>query len=102
MIAPEPYLTAYLAVVHRAIIASRSLAHRNQRIFPRRREVAQIADLQDAIHVVVELLNDWARCDETALRADFLAAYDRKWAGSSACSLSLVKVLEEKLHEARG
>ena len=84
MIAPEPYRSAYLSVVRDAITLSRLLARRSQcsfwlRFFGRHSE--QVADLQDAIHVVVELINEWERCDEKSLREIYLAAYDKKWTG---------------------
>lgn len=72
-IAPEPYLSAYLNVMCATISLARYLAWGKG-------NNEQIADLMDAIHVIPELLNEWERCDEPALRATFLAAYDKKWA----------------------
>jgi len=82
MITPEPYLSAYLETARRAVLQTRSLGLENsssllKRISRKRSE--QIADLQDAIHVILELLNRWEECDEPELRK-FLEAYDRRWA----------------------
>ncbi|SMC26322.1 hypothetical protein SAMN02745857_02450 [Andreprevotia lacus DSM 23236] len=101
MIAPEPYRSAYLAVVHQAILTSRWLAFRNQRLPQRlfaRQHIAHIAALQDAIHVIVELLNQWERCDEPALRRNHLAAYDSRWVGKHADAVSLMALLESRLN----
>src|SRR5690348_10327613 len=81
MIAPEPYLSAYLETTRYAVMLTRSLSLENQRSLRKRisrKRSEQIADLQDAIHVVLELLNKWEQCDEPALRS-YLEAYDRKW-----------------------
>lgn len=100
MIAPEPYLSAYLHVVHRAVITSRFLARENRgflnRLFSGRRQ-EQIADLQDAIHVVLELLPHWKQCDEAALRETYLEAFDIKWHNNPPLGLRLVPTLLEKL-----
>ena len=100
MHAPEPYLSAYLHVVHQAVLVSRTLAR--QEITPlegdaARIRLAQIGDLQDAIHVITELLSEWERCDEAALRQDFLAAFDRKWQEQPPHGLRLIPTLLEKL-----
>lgn len=39
---------------------------------------SRIADLQDSIHVIVELPNNWERYTEPALRT-YLEEFDRKW-----------------------
>jgi hypothetical protein len=77
-IAPEPYLSAYLEVMRETIISVRFLAWQDDNSFISKRE--QIADLMDAIHVIPELLNEWERCDEPALKDHFLKGYDKKWA----------------------
>jgi len=82
MIAPEPYLSAYLATCRVAVIHSRYLALENVHATSEpdsQKRAQQIADLLDAIHVVLELLNEWERCEEPVLRA-FLERYDDKWA----------------------
>lgn len=103
MIAPEPYLSAYLHVVQRAVLTSRLLARENQgffnRLFSGRRQ-EQIADLQDAIHVVLELLPNWERCDEDALRKTYLEAFDTKWHNHPPLGLRLLPTLLEKLNTA--
>ena len=81
MIAPEPYLNAYLETARRAVLQTRSLGLENRssllkRVSRKRSE--QIADLQDAIHVILELLNKWEECDEPGLRK-YLETYDGKW-----------------------
>ena len=100
MIAPEPYLSAYLEVARQAVLMTRSLGLENQyslrkRISMKRSE--QIADLQDAIHVVLELLNEWERCDEPALRR-FLEAYDEKWAAQEQ-DFSMLKTFNAMLEK---
>ncbi|MBE9608886.1 hypothetical protein [Chitinilyticum piscinae] len=73
---------AWFKVVQLAVTASRSLAWQGQRAQSEEERLyclEQIADLQDAIHVIVELLPEWERCDEKALRATFLEAYDQRW-----------------------
>lgn len=100
MIAPEPYLSAYLHVVHRAVITSRFLARQNQGFLNRatsKRWLEQIADLQDAIHVVTEMLQEWERCDEVDLRKTYLEAFDNKWRNDPPLGLLLVPTLLEKL-----
>ena len=101
MIAPEPYLTAYLEVSKLAITYTRSIALENtnslrSRLSKKRSE--QIADLQDAIHVVLELLNEWERCDEPALRKNYLESYDRKWVKKED-DFSLLKIFNKVLRE---
>jgi hypothetical protein len=102
MIAPEPYLSAYLEVIRTAVIYTRHLALGNNKSIWRRiskKQSEQMADLQDAIHVVVELLNEWERCDEVALRENYLRAYDRKWVKQEndfSLLKTFYKVIKEK------
>jgi hypothetical protein len=101
MITPEPYLSAYLEVSKSAITYTRSIALENthsltNRLSKKRSE--QVADLQDAIHVVLELLNEWERCDEPALRKNYLESYDRKW-GKNEDDFSLLKIFNMVLRE---
>lgn len=99
MIAPEPYLSAYLEVTRRVILHTRSMAWENSRSLTRRvsrKRAEQMADLQDAVHIVVELLNDWERCDEPALRRNFLEAYDEKWVKTES-DFSLLRIFNTVL-----
>ncbi len=98
MIAPEPYLAAYLEVMRRAIVQTRALALKASSLQGEQLALAleQMADLQDAIHVIAELLNEWEHCDEGALRENFLGGYDRKWINKPAIMpITLLKVFEE-------
>ena len=102
-VAPLPYLSAYLEVIRVAAVEARFLAHLSQlrpwwqRLRGDARTLAQVADLMDAIHVIPELLDEWERCDEPALRRNFLLAYDQKWARPDSPTerrVSLVGVFE--------
>jgi RNase P protein component len=99
MVAPEPYLSAYLAVVRWAILETRALAWGNDHLRNRlsRRRSALMADLQDAIHVIVELIPEWERCDEPALRRNFLQAFDEKWGRREESKGSLIAILDQHL-----
>jgi hypothetical protein len=99
MVAPEPYLSAYLAVVRWAILETRALAWGNHSLRNRlsRRRAELMADLQDAIHVIVELIPEWERCDEPALRRNFLLAFDKKWGRQDESKGSLVAILDRHL-----
>ncbi|MCX9158604.1 hypothetical protein OPU71_21025 [Niveibacterium sp. 24ML] len=103
MIAPEPYLSAYLHLVHRAVLVSRQLARASmglpRRLFARE-SIAQVADLQDAIHVVTELLANWEGCHEEKLRSTYLAAFDKKWSANPPLGLLLLPTLRERLPSA--
>lgn len=103
MIAPEPFLSAYLQVARQAVLHTRRMSLENKESFAKRlsgKRAAQIADLQDAIHVVLELLNDWERCDEPALRA-YLENYDKKWMTNES-SFSMLETFELILEKERG
>ncbi|QZA77037.1 hypothetical protein K4H28_12095 [Deefgea tanakiae] len=104
MIAPESLRTAYLEVTYQAILTSRSLANfalTSNDEAERLIALEQIRDLQDAIHVIVELINDWGRCNEESLRSSFLAAHDKKWSKKTQVySIKLLDVLDEKLNTA--
>ncbi|WP_410499281.1 hypothetical protein [Chitinibacter sp. S2-10] len=100
MIAPEPYLNAYLLVVHEAVLASRFLASKALHVdaVERALYLEQIADLQDAIHVVVELLNKWEDCDEPALRKIYLKGFDAKWRNQTQpFPISLMTIFQQGL-----
>ena len=67
-IAPEPFLSAYLAVLRDATIYARNWAVGD--ISPEK-----LGDLMDAVHNIPELLNRWEECDEPSLRSA-LESYD--------------------------
>jgi len=71
--APEPYLSACLAVLHRAVLACRASSWGNQW------SAEHVADLMDAIHNIPWLLQNWEQCDIEFLRTAFLQAYESKW-----------------------
>jgi hypothetical protein len=87
-VAPEPYLSAYLAVLHHAALAGRHWAWANE-------PNEKLADLMDAIHNVPDLLNRWEECDEPCLRSDLLR-FDQKWARSEG-DVQLCQVLANAL-----
>ena len=72
-LAPEPYLSACLTVLHRAILACRANSWGNQW------SAEHVADLMDAIHNIPTLLQEWETCDVEFLRTTFLQAYESKW-----------------------
>jgi hypothetical protein len=74
--APEPYLSACLEVIYKAILRARSLSFGE----PSKRTHEEIEDMTDAVHNLPHLLTNWERCDRQML-VDFLRAYDRKWPG---------------------
>jgi hypothetical protein len=70
-LAPEPLLSAYLAVLRDATIYARNWAAGD--VSP-----GKLGDLMDAIHNIPELLNRWEDCDEPSLRSA-LESYDKRW-----------------------
>jgi hypothetical protein len=70
-IAPEPLLSAYLAVLRDATIYARNGAVGD--ISPEK-----LGDLMDAVHNIPELLNRWEECDEPSLRSA-LESYDKRF-----------------------
>ncbi len=72
-LAPEPYLSACLEVMYKAIIAARVLSWQGAAT------PEQIADLMDAVHNIPFLIQNWETCDIELLR-HFLRFYDDKWA----------------------
>ena len=69
-LAPEPYLSACLAVLRHAIVQARWIAYRDHH--------EQLADLMDAIHNLPDLLQRWEQCDERLVRS-LLVVFDDKW-----------------------
>lgn len=81
MIAPEPYFSAYLKIIELAVSRSRFLSYEASNSFAKRlinRNNEEIGDLQDMITVMVELLDEWERCDESGLRCR-IKSFDDKW-----------------------
>jgi hypothetical protein len=72
-IAPEPFRTACLEVLHEAIINARAMAGTGNF------EKDQLKDLMSAVHNIPHSLNDWERCDQDKLRRSLLW-YDGRWA----------------------
>ena len=68
VIAPEPYLSACLQVLQRAILYTR--AHHYEP------EIA--LDVMDAIHNIPPVLGDWQEFADKMIRSD-LARCDSKW-----------------------
>jgi hypothetical protein len=79
-IAPEPYLSACMAVLCRSALASRMWGWSGE-VSPE-----HLADLMDAIHNIPELVRHWELCDLQLLRGT-LGDYDRKWAGRGGIAL---------------
>lgn len=86
MIAPEPYLSACLEVIYRATINARIIGWAGMKGGLRPEQLAQIADLMDAIHNLPHLLERWDSYDEELLRS-FLEAFDEKWKGTNGAGL---------------
>ncbi len=80
-VAPEPYLSAFLRVMDRAVLSCRSgnwsAAYSNQ----------QTADLMDAIQCIPALILNWETCEIDWFR-EFLERYDRKWCPNGEESLT--------------
>jgi hypothetical protein len=84
MLAPEPYLSACLAVLQRATLDARfvnwgALASLWTRL--RGNTARRTADLMDAVHNIPWLIQHWEECDQKLLRST-LEDYDRAWGGS--------------------
>jgi hypothetical protein len=84
-LAPEPFLSAFLAVLRNATFYIRNWAVGE--ILPEK-----LGDLMDAVHHIPELLNRWEDCDEPSLRSA-LESYDKRWVQWHG-DLSLINVLE--------
>jgi hypothetical protein len=80
-VAPEPYLSACLAVLYRASITCRMWGWSDAV------SAEHLADLMDAIHTIPNLVREWERCDVEHLRQSYLMAYQQKWAGRGGLSL---------------
>jgi len=82
-IAPEPYLSACLAVLDRTILYCRAAGWSNAL------SAEHVADLMDAVHNIPGLLQNWERCDVALLRA-ILDEYEQKWLGTEGMALGQI------------
>lgn len=89
MIAPEPYLTACLRVLHHATLEARLLATKGERQGLSASSTEQIWELMDAVHNLPGLIHAWERCDEAWLRRWF-KDYDAKYGDRSHVRLLAV------------
>lgn len=99
-IAPEPYLTAYLYVLEKSTLHSKQLAVLMYNSFSSRfnkKNYKQIIDLNETIHNIPEMLNDWEKCDESKLKLS-LYEYDKRWADIKS-SFSLIRTFEEGVNK---
>ena len=71
-VAPEPYLSACVAVLNHAIHGARCWA------WDGAVSTEQLADLRNAIHNIPGLMTHWEECDVEWLRRS-LSHYDVKW-----------------------
>jgi hypothetical protein len=92
-LAPEPFLSAYLAVLRDATIYVRNWAGADI-------SLEKLGDLMDAVHNIPELLNRWEECDEPSLRSA-LESYDKRWVQWEG-DLSLMNVLETTIAQKKG
>jgi hypothetical protein len=69
MLAPEPYLSACLEVLHRAAVHARLLGWQGETGGLTAEQSAELAELMDAIHNIPHLIQSWEHCDEKLLRA---------------------------------
>ncbi len=90
-VAPEPYLSACVAVLYRASITCRMWGWSGEV------QAEHLADLMDAIHNIPNLVKDWRRCDVELLRSSFLQVYQLKWAGRGG--LALADIFDEVVSE---
>ena len=72
MIAPEPYFSACMGVVYRALVHARLMG------WSGKVNSEHLADLMDAVHNIPKLVHRWEDCDVERLRA-FLKTYEETW-----------------------
>jgi hypothetical protein len=72
MIAPEPYLSACMRVVYRALLHARLMGWSGSV------DSKHLADLMDAVHNIPDLVRHWEDCDTERMRA-FLKNYEETW-----------------------
>lgn len=87
-VAPEPYLSACMTVVYRALLHARSMG------FSGTVDAAHIADLTDAVHNIPDLVRNWNRCDIELMRA-YLKSYEEKWAARGG--LALCEIFDQRV-----
>jgi hypothetical protein len=68
VLAPEPYLSACLEVLHRAAIYARLLGWNGDKVGLSVEEATYLGHLMDAVHEIPRLLQRWETCDEDLLR----------------------------------
>jgi hypothetical protein len=90
-LAPEPYLSACLVVLYRAILACRANSWSKQ--WP----AEHVAELMDAIHNIPTFLQEWEKCDVEFLRTAFLQVYESKWRDRGG--LPLCQMFDEAVAE---
>lgn len=81
MLAPEPFLSACMTVLYRALLHARLMG------FSGAVDAAHLADLMDAVHNIPDLVRNWERCDIELMRTAFLKAYDEKWTARGGLAL---------------
>ena len=87
-IAPEPYLSACMTVVYRALLHARVMGLSGTV------DAAHIADLMDAVHNIPGLVQKWDRCDIGLMRA-YLKSYEEKWAKRGG--LALCEIFDQQV-----
>jgi hypothetical protein len=87
-VAPEPYLSACMTVVYRALLHARLMG------FSGTVDAAHIADLMDAVHNIPDLVQKWDRCDIELIRT-YLKTYEEKWAARGG--LALCEIFDQKV-----
>lgn len=80
MLCPEPKLSAYLVVLHQALLWGRLLSNHSPA------NADHINDLMDAVHNLPLLLRTWEECDEGWLQAD-LKRYTDRWVSKGGVDL---------------
>ena len=68
MVAPEPYLSACVAVLYRALLIGRNQST----------EVEMVSDVMDAVHNIPHLIAEWDHCEPERIR-EYLKTCDAKW-----------------------
>lgn len=87
-VAPEPYLSACMTVVYRALLHARRMGYSGTV------DAAHIADLMDAVHNIPDLVQNWDRCDIELIRT-YLKAYEEKWAARGGAALC--EIFDQKI-----
>jgi hypothetical protein len=98
VLAPEPYLSACLEVLHHACLQARLIGHSGEQAGLPAQHSAELADLMDAVHDLPDLLLHWEEFDERRLRA-FLAEFNRSWSPDQ--TIDLLAAYDDALARAR-